>query len=112
MVKLAKEEAWLGSHKEAEEWELKAQLRIGALNFNEAYTSKVTTRNWDRVTVSMLAFIRSHSQASALTVDLPLAPRCPAATVRPLPLDSPRLRLLRTTRASSSTSQRRGSSPR
>lgn len=52
MEKLAKEQAWLRSFREGEEWEMKAQLRIGAMNFNEAYTSKVTTRNWDRVTVS------------------------------------------------------------
>jgi hypothetical protein len=53
MSKLAKEQAWLRSFREGEEWEMKAQLRIGAMNFNEAYTSKVTTRNWDKVTVSI-----------------------------------------------------------
>lgn len=51
-ARLAKEQAWLRSDKPGEEWEMKAQLTIGALNFNESYTSKVTTKNWSSVTVS------------------------------------------------------------
>lgn len=59
-ARLAREQAWLRSGVEGEEWEMKAQLRIGALNFNEAYTSKVTTRNWDTVTVSPSAWFASN----------------------------------------------------
>ncbi|KAM0749962.1 hypothetical protein T439DRAFT_326846 [Meredithblackwellia eburnea MCA 4105] len=44
------EKGWLKDGQEGEKWDLEAELRVGAMGFEEGYVSKVETVKWKEVT--------------------------------------------------------------
>lgn len=50
-----RDKEWLGGQgeQEGERWEMDAELRIGAMGYEEGYVSLVETRKWDSVQVRL-----------------------------------------------------------
>lgn len=65
------EQGWLKGGAEGEQWLLEAELKAGAMGFEEGYVSKVEAKKWERVSVSG-GFLSRFS--SAQQADHPRAP--------------------------------------
>jgi coenzyme Q-binding protein COQ10 len=54
VTKLTGEKGWLKDQMEceSEQWDLEAELKIGAMGYEEGYVSRVELKKWSSVTVS------------------------------------------------------------
>ena len=48
-----REKGWLKGGSPGEHWELEAELKAGAMGYEEGYVSKVEAKKWERVSVSL-----------------------------------------------------------
>lgn len=47
------EKAWLHKEGAGDVWDLEAELKIGAMGYEEGYVSKVQSKKWEYVSVSL-----------------------------------------------------------
>ncbi|ORY90657.1 hypothetical protein BCR35DRAFT_274611 [Leucosporidium creatinivorum] len=73
------EQGWLKGGQEGEVWQMEAELKIGAMGFEEGYVSKVEAKKWEKVS----ATAKDTTIFKHLTTSWALTPQPPSAG-RPL----------------------------
>jgi coenzyme Q-binding protein COQ10 len=55
------DKGWLVGGAHGEQWEMDAELKIGAMGYNEGYVSKVQTKKWEMVAVRLVFFSKGRA---------------------------------------------------